>query len=241
MNQNSKRYLQEDRPMAWMTTQEAAKALNFSVATIKRMIQRGELEAQRDRGVNGRSGAWKVNVPEGGLPLTSAQVPLSSAHGKTSAHKNETSAHPFQDVAERNERKSKGVLQIEEATGNPRRLTQHERELVKLLKHPGLWGHAYLKNRDGSLRIYWPHQFDDLVCGSRNIIHLDGRDVNPLTLALLRHLDKHSIVCFNDRDAEERRFVPLAFDGNHGCFAAADRPSGRHFPAETFFHGRNFQ
>lgn len=60
---------------------------------------------------------------------------------------------------------------------DPNRLTEHEREVAKLLRHPGLWGHAYLRNRDGSLRVYWPHQFEDLICGSRNIIHLDGRDV----------------------------------------------------------------
>ena len=60
---------------------------------------------------------------------------------------------------------------------NPNRLSTYKLEVAKLLRHPGLWGHPYLKNRDGSLRVYWPHQMEDLACGSPNIIHLDGSDV----------------------------------------------------------------
>lgn len=45
------------------------------------------------------------------------------------------------------------------------------------LSDPVLWGQAYLYNRDGSGRDYWPHQVEDLRCPAKNIIHLDGRDV----------------------------------------------------------------
>ncbi len=60
--------------------------------------------------------------------------------------------------------------------------------LVDKLNNPVTWGEAYLQNRDGSPRKYWPHQIEDLLCPERNIIHLDGRDtgktVNLTTLAL---------------------------------------------------------
>ena len=56
-------------------------------------------------------------------------------------------------------------------------LSTREREVAKTLADPVLWGQAYLRNRDGQERVYWPHQIDDLRCSGRNIIHLDGRDV----------------------------------------------------------------
>ncbi len=56
------------------------------------------------------------------------------------------------------------------------RLTAKEKKLVETLRDPVLWGQAYLRNRDGAAREYWPHQIDDLRCPERNIIHLDGRD-----------------------------------------------------------------
>jgi hypothetical protein len=49
--------------------------------------------------------------------------------------------------------------------------------LATSLASPVLWGQAYLQNRDGSPRSYWPHQEEDLLCPGRHIIHLDGRDV----------------------------------------------------------------
>jgi len=49
--------------------------------------------------------------------------------------------------------------------------------IVERLLDPVLWGQHYLRNRDGSKRTYWPHQVEDLLCGERNVIHLDGRDV----------------------------------------------------------------
>jgi hypothetical protein len=56
-------------------------------------------------------------------------------------------------------------------------LTARERQLVKMLSDPVSWGQAYLRNRDGSPREYWPHQVEDLRCHERNVIHLDGRGV----------------------------------------------------------------
>ena len=50
------------------------------------------------------------------------------------------------------------------------------REVARILLDPVLWGQAYLRNRDGSPRAYWPHQAEDLGCDRSNIIHLDGRD-----------------------------------------------------------------
>jgi hypothetical protein len=55
-------------------------------------------------------------------------------------------------------------------------MTPEETRLGETLRDPVLWGMKYLQNRDGSERSYWPHQVDDLRCGDRNIIHLDGRD-----------------------------------------------------------------
>lgn len=52
-----------------------------------------------------------------------------------------------------------------------------ESRLVETLLCPVLWGESYLRNRDGSQRGFWPHQVEDLRCDSRNVIHLDGRDV----------------------------------------------------------------
>ena len=56
-------------------------------------------------------------------------------------------------------------------------VTDKERKLAATLSDPVLWGQAYLYNRDGSGRDYWPHQVEDLRCPAKNIIHLDGRDV----------------------------------------------------------------
>ena len=56
-------------------------------------------------------------------------------------------------------------------------ITAQERKLAETLRDPVLWGQAYLFNRDGSGRIYWDHQVNDLRCTDRNIIHLDGRDI----------------------------------------------------------------
>ena len=56
-------------------------------------------------------------------------------------------------------------------------ITAQERKLAETLRDPVLWGQAYLFNRDGSGRVYWDHQVDDLRCTDRNIIHLDGRDI----------------------------------------------------------------
>lgn len=44
------------------------------------------------------------------------------------------------------------------------------------LVDPVGWGQTYLRNRDGSERLYWPHQVEDLHCTEKNVIHLDGRD-----------------------------------------------------------------
>ena len=55
-------------------------------------------------------------------------------------------------------------------------ITLRERQLADTLKSPVLWGQAYLRNRDGSVRAYWEHQVQDLCCSHKNIIHLDGRD-----------------------------------------------------------------
>ncbi len=68
-------------------------------------------------------------------------------------------------------------------------LTFKEKEkLAAKLNNPVAWGEAYLVNRDGSPRKYWPHQVEDLLSREKNIIHLDGRDVgktaNLSTLAL---------------------------------------------------------
>lgn len=52
---------------------------------------------------------------------------------------------------------------------------EDERRIIETLRSPLLWGQAYLKNRNGSPREYWPHQQEDLLCEERNIIHLDGR------------------------------------------------------------------
>ena len=56
-------------------------------------------------------------------------------------------------------------------------VTDKERKLAATLSDPVLWGQAYLYNRDGSGRDYWPHQVEDLRCPAKNIVHLDGRDV----------------------------------------------------------------
>lgn len=52
-----------------------------------------------------------------------------------------------------------------------------EHDVATTLASPVLWGQAYLQNRDGAPRSYWPHQEADLLCADRHIIHLDGRDV----------------------------------------------------------------
>lgn len=56
-------------------------------------------------------------------------------------------------------------------------ITGEEQKIGLTLKSPVLWGQTYLRNRDGSAREYWPHQMEDLRCDSKNVIHLDGRDV----------------------------------------------------------------
>jgi len=56
-------------------------------------------------------------------------------------------------------------------------LSAQEKRLAETLASPLRWGQAYLANRDGSPREYWPHQREDLLCPGRNIIHLDGRAV----------------------------------------------------------------
>lgn len=56
-------------------------------------------------------------------------------------------------------------------------LTARELKLAQTLLDPVLWGEAYLRNRNGCERTYWPHQVEDLRCDHKNIIHLDGRDV----------------------------------------------------------------
>jgi len=65
---------------------------------------------------------------------------------------------------------------------------KEEKDLSLALSSPVLWGDSYLVNRDGSPRVYWPHQVEDLECREKNIIHLDGRDVgktvNLTTLVL---------------------------------------------------------
>ena len=55
--------------------------------------------------------------------------------------------------------------------------TRHDWDIYRALLNPAIWGQSHLKNRDGSKRIYWGHQCDDLMCGDRNIVHQDGRDV----------------------------------------------------------------
>ncbi|MEW6229187.1 MAG: hypothetical protein AB1700_14035 [Bacillota bacterium] len=49
-------------------------------------------------------------------------------------------------------------------------VTDKERKLAATLSDPVLWGQAYLYNRDGSGRDYWPHQVEDLRCPAKNII-----------------------------------------------------------------------
>ena len=43
------------------------------------------------------------------------------------------------------------------------KMTDEERKVAKTLVSPIRWGQAYLKNRDGNPRSYWPHQVQDLV------------------------------------------------------------------------------
>ena len=56
-------------------------------------------------------------------------------------------------------------------------VTSEEMRIALSLQDPVMWGQTYLHNRDGSDRSYWPHQVEDMHCDSRNIVHLDGRDV----------------------------------------------------------------
>lgn len=60
-------------------------------------------------------------------------------------------------------------------------LSNEEQDQLKILLNPVLWGQIYLKNRDGSPRIFWPHQVEDLLCQKRNVVHQDGRDVGKTT------------------------------------------------------------
>ncbi|CAM2066735.1 Terminase family protein [Sulfidibacter corallicola] len=50
-----------------------------------------------------------------------------------------------------------------------------DRIMAETLRNPAKWGEAYLRNRDGSPREYWPHQVEDLECEAPTIVHLDGR------------------------------------------------------------------
>lgn len=51
----------------------------------------------------------------------------------------------------------------------------NEDAIFEILINPVKWGEAFLTNRDGSRRSYWPHQVEDLLCDDPNIVHLDGR------------------------------------------------------------------
>ena len=55
--------------------------------------------------------------------------------------------------------------------------TKENQQLLDSLQDPVVWGQQYLRNRDGSKRVYWDHQVEDLRCDDRNIIHLDGRAI----------------------------------------------------------------
>ncbi|AMV72363.1 hypothetical protein DBW_2019 [Desulfuromonas sp. DDH964] len=100
-------------------------------------------------------------------------------------------------------------------------VTDKERKLAATLSDPVLWGQAYLYNRDGSGRDYWPHQVEDLRCPAKNIIHLDGRDVGdpgiitvlkgnkPLCLRIHR---QHRVVLYASDDA----FIDFAVDNEKG-------------------------
>jgi len=46
-----------------------------------------------------------------------------------------------------------------------------------LLESPSEWGEAFLKNRDGSPRIFRSYQREDLDCTASRIAHMDGRSV----------------------------------------------------------------
>ena len=45
-------------------------------------------------------------------------------------------------------------------------VTDKERKLAATLSDPVLWGQAYLYNRDGSGRDYWPHPLSPISLGS---------------------------------------------------------------------------
>ncbi|MBZ0272996.1 terminase family protein [bacterium] len=63
-------------------------------------------------------------------------------------------------------------------------LPKDRHEIARVLGDPVLWGQAYLHDRDGSRRVFWKHQAEDLRCERGNIIHLDGRDSGKsITLA----------------------------------------------------------
>jgi len=53
--------------------------------------------------------------------------------------------------------------------------TQDQKRLAETLRSPVRWGQAYLRNRNGTPRVYWPHQVEDLHAKETNIVHLDGR------------------------------------------------------------------
>lgn len=55
-------------------------------------------------------------------------------------------------------------------------LISEDAKLAMTLRDPVMWGQSYLLNRNGTPRVYWHHQIEDLLCDDRNIIHLDGRD-----------------------------------------------------------------
>jgi len=58
------------------------------------------------------------------------------------------------------------------------KLTSSQRaEMVRILLDKVSWGEHILRNRDGSPRVYWEHQTEDLRCPDRFIIHRDGRKV----------------------------------------------------------------
>lgn len=48
------------------------------------------------------------------------------------------------------------------------RISDKDRKPAQTLTDPVLWGQAYLGNRDGIRRIYWPHQVEDLFTAWTN-------------------------------------------------------------------------
>jgi len=74
-------------------------------------------------------------------------------------------------------------------------VTDKERKLAATLSDPVLWGQAYLYNRDGSGRDYWPHQVEDLT--------LPGQEHHPP-----RRPGRGKVHCALDRRAPLRLHHP---------------------------------